>query len=112
MAAIDTVVADALDRAIDGCLTLGQVSEQLTAEAGTLDPASRAPWIRSLRTSLAYCGLTPTRPAAPGCAPICMTCSPRPDSLQPMSMPAVGDLSPDGLGEWFASRWADARPAT
>lgn len=25
---------------------------------------------------------------------------------------AVGDLTPAGLGEWFASRWADARPAT
>ena len=40
MAAIDTVVAGALDRAADGFLTLGQVSERLTAEAGTLDPAS------------------------------------------------------------------------
>ena len=25
---------------------------------------------------------------------------------------AVGDLTPAGLGEWFASRWADARSAT
>ena len=25
---------------------------------------------------------------------------------------AVGDLTPADLGEWFASRWADARPAT
>jgi hypothetical protein len=40
MAAIDTVVADALDRATDGYLTLGQVSERLTAEADTMDPAS------------------------------------------------------------------------
>ena len=37
MAAIDTVVADALDRAADGFVTLGQVSERLTVEA---DPAS------------------------------------------------------------------------
>ena len=40
MAVIDPVVADALDRASDGFLTLGQVSERLTAEADTLDPAS------------------------------------------------------------------------
>jgi hypothetical protein len=40
MAAIDTVVAGALDRAADGFLTLGQVSDRLTAEADTLDPAS------------------------------------------------------------------------
>ena len=40
MAAIDTVVAGALDRATDGCLTFGEVSERLTAEAGTLEPAS------------------------------------------------------------------------
>ena len=40
MAAIDTVVADTLDRATDGFLTYAQVSERLTAEAGTLDRAS------------------------------------------------------------------------
>ena len=40
MAAIDTVVAGALDRATDGFLSLGQVSERLTAEADTLEPAS------------------------------------------------------------------------
>lgn len=40
MAVIDPVVADTLDRASDGFLTLGQVSERLTAEADTLDPAS------------------------------------------------------------------------
>ena len=40
MAAIDTVVAGALDRATDGFLTYGQVSERLAAEADTLDPAS------------------------------------------------------------------------
>jgi hypothetical protein len=40
MAAIDTVVAGALDRATDGSLAYGEVSERLAAEAGTLDSAS------------------------------------------------------------------------
>jgi hypothetical protein len=40
LAAIDTVVADALDHATDGFLSFAQVSERLTAEAATLDPAS------------------------------------------------------------------------
>ena len=40
MAAIDTVVAGALDRATDGFVTYAQVSERLAAEADTLDPAS------------------------------------------------------------------------
>ncbi len=40
MTAVDTVVADALDRAADGFLDLGQVSGRLAAEAETLNPAS------------------------------------------------------------------------
>jgi hypothetical protein len=40
MPAIDIVVADALDQATDGYISLGQVSEHLTCEAGALDPAS------------------------------------------------------------------------
>ena len=40
MAAIDTVVAGALDRATDGFLTHGEVIERLTAEAGIMDPGS------------------------------------------------------------------------
>ena len=51
MAAIDTVVAGALDRAADGFLTLGQVSERLTADGtfyGDFAGNGTALWPRTL----------------------------------------------------------------
>jgi hypothetical protein len=40
MAAINTVVADAVDRATDGFLSFSQVSEHLSREFENLDPTS------------------------------------------------------------------------
>jgi hypothetical protein len=53
--AVDTVVAGALDRATEGFVDLGQVSERLTAEAAAIDPASYdGAHLESLRAAVCF----------------------------------------------------------
>lgn len=40
VAVVDTVIADAVDRAVDGLFTLSQANERLMNEVRGLDPAS------------------------------------------------------------------------
>ena len=145
MAAIDTVVAGALDRATDGFLSHGQVSERLTAEADILEPASSdrthshddlpaavcsglprtarsmvvspgngtAPWPRTLdqvSPGLYLAGLGGQACSA-GLRAHLYTCSLRPDSLRPMSMPASDRGLPRGGARVPCRRGDEPRPA-